>query len=55
MTAYDTWLSKQADAYWEPCEPEKDREGEYTKCIECFDKCDLYYEIFGEEDDTRDE
>lgn len=55
MTSYDSWLSKQADAYWEPCEPEMDRYGEYTKCIECFEKCEQYYEIFGEENDTRDE
>lgn len=47
MWNYDSWLSKQADAYWEPCEPELDRDGEYTKCIECLDKCEQYYEIFG--------
>lgn len=55
VAGYDSWLLKQADEYMRGCEPEMDRDGEYTKCIECFDKCDQYYEIFGEENDTRDE
>ena len=54
VAEYDSWLSRQADAYWEPCEPEKDRDGEYTKCENCFEHCDAYKEIRGI-DDTRDE
>lgn len=52
MSDYDSWLMQQADRYYEPCEPEKDRDGEYTKCIECFDKheCEYYKELFGEEE-----
>lgn len=44
---YDSWLSKQADAYWEPCEPELDRDGEYTKCLncDCKDECEAYQEV----------
>lgn len=51
VVGYDSWLSKQADAYWEPCEPERDRDGEYTKCINCFDnaECELWQEITGGE------
>lgn len=52
---YDSYLSRLADEYWTPCEPETDRDGEYTKCHECFDKCEQYYEIFGEDNDTRNE
>ena len=44
MSSYDSWLSKQADAYWEPCEPERDRDGEYTTGENCenADFCDLW-------------
>lgn len=45
MSAYDTWLLNQADYYTAPCEPEKDAEGEFTKCIECLDKCDVWLEM----------
>ena len=37
VAGYDSWLLKQADEYMRGCEPEMDRDGEYTKCIECFD------------------
>lgn len=47
MSNYDAWLLKQADAYYEPCEPELDRDGEYTKCINCFEQCDEWKEISG--------
>ena len=49
MTDYDSWLLRQADEYMRDCEPETDRDGEYTKCINCFDKCNAYYEIFPKE------
>lgn len=57
VAGYDSWLLKQADEYMRGCEPEMDRDGEYEKekCTFCTDKCDQYYEIFGEENDTRDE
>ena len=55
VQGYDSWLLKQADEYMSDCEPEMDRDGEYTKCANCFDKCDLYYEHFEVENDTRDE
>ena len=55
VQGYDSWLLRQADEYMSGCEPEMDRDGEYTKCANCFDKCEQYYEIFGEENDTRDE
>lgn len=48
MMEYDSWLLRQADKYMCGCEPEIDRDGEFSKCINCFDKCDHYYEIFGE-------
>lgn len=47
--SYDSWLLNQADYYTTPCEPEKDKDGEYTKCINCFDKCDAWLELCGEE------
>lgn len=50
VKGYDSWLLRQADAYWESCEPELDRNGEYTKCINCFEQCDAYKEIIGEKD-----
>ena len=49
MSAYDSWLLRQADEYMSDCEPELDRDGEYTKCINCLDKCDAWLEMQGEE------
>lgn len=48
---YDSWLLRQADEYMRGCEPEIDRDGEYTKCINCLDKCEQYYELLGESDE----
>lgn len=44
---YDGWLLRQADYYCTPCEPELDRDGEYTKCLNCFEKdeCELWKEL----------
>lgn len=50
MTGYDDWLLRQADKYMSGCEPEKDKDGEYTKCINCFNKCEQYCELFDEEE-----
>lgn len=52
MTGYDDWLLRQADKYMSGCEPETDKDGEYTKCINCFNKCKQYYELFREEEET---
>ena len=51
LPEYDSWLLRQADEYMRGCEPEIDRDGEYTKCINCLDKCEQYYELFGESDE----
>lgn len=47
---YDTWLLRQADEYTSPCEPEIDRDGEYTKCLECSERfeCEAWRELTGE-------
>ena len=50
---YDTWLLRQADEYMQDCEPEMDRDGEYTKCENCFEQCDAYKEIRGIKNDER--
>lgn len=44
---YDSWLLRQADEYWEPCEPTLDRDGEYTKCLNCDykDECEAWKEL----------
>ena len=49
VQGYDSWLLRQADYYTNPCEPELDRDGEYTKCINCFEKCEQWQEIEREE------
>ena len=47
VQGYDSWLLRQADYYTNSCEPELDRDGEYTKCIECFEKdeCEAWKEL----------
>lgn len=44
---YDSWLLNQAEYYTAPCEPELDKNGEYSKCENCSEKeeCELYAEI----------
>lgn len=54
VTGYDNWLLRQADEYMSGCEPETDRDGEYTKCINCLDKCEQYYDLLGESDEDND-
>lgn len=54
VAGYDSWLLRQADEYMRDCEPEMDKDGEYTKCANCLDKCELYYEYFEVENDTRE-
>ena len=53
VQGYDQWLLRQADEYMSDCEPEEDRDGEYTKCIECSEKCEAYYEIFGKDEEDE--
>lgn len=47
MSRYDEWLQRQADEYYSGCEPELDRDDEYTKCLNCDskDECELYQEL----------
>ena len=47
--SYDSWLLAQADYYMSPCEPEVDRDGEYTKCINCDERfeCESWLELEG--------
>ena len=42
VAGYDSWLLRQADYYTSPCEPETDKDGEYSKCYACLDKCEQY-------------
>ena len=46
-SSYDSYLSRLADEYWTPCEPETDKDGEYTKCENCLEQCEAYKEIRG--------
>lgn len=52
MYDYDNWLLSQADEYTSPCKPETDKNGEYTQCQECFDKCELWNELQAEIDEA---
>ena len=55
VAGYDSWLLRQADEYMSDCEPELDRNGEYTKCENCFEQCEYYLKEIRGDYDTRDE
>lgn len=46
---YDNWLSAQTDRFYVSCEPEPDKDGEFTKCLNCESICDDFLEIIGKE------
>lgn len=43
MTDYDTYLMKQAERYYQECEPKPDADGDPINCIECNNnECEHY-------------